>query len=122
MSEPQSRDEAVEERLQAFVDTIRDSEPYQEFLEAEARLEADEEALELLEAYDETQQRLQEDEFDQSVMSELRDLQTSLSNNEVIQAYQAAEEDLIELLTETNDAVSEKIGEQFAQSIGGGCC
>lgn len=122
MSDPQSHGEAVEEQLQTFVDTICDSETYQEFVEAEARLEADEEALELLETYDETQQRLQEDRFDQSVMGELRDLQTNLSNNEVIQEYQAAEENLIELLNETNDAVSEKIGEKFAQSVGGGCC
>lgn len=122
MSDPQGRETSVEESLQTFLDTVRDSETYQQFVDAQVRLEADDEAKELLQAYEQKQQQLQTDEFDQSLMSELQGLQTEVSNNEVIQQYQSAEADLIELLTETNDVISEKIGEEFAQSLGGGCC
>lgn len=122
MSEPQGGETSVEESLQTFLDAISDSETYQQFVDAQARLEADDEAMELLQAYEQKQQQLQANEFDQSRMSELQDLQTEVSNTEVIQRHQSAEADLIELLTETNDVISEKIGEEFAQSLGGGCC
>lgn len=122
MSEPQGGETSVEESLQTFLDAISDSETYQQFVDAQARLEADDEAMELLQAYEQKQQQLQANEFDQSRMSELQELQTEVSNTEVIQRHQSAEADLIELLTETNDVISEKIGEEFAQSLGGGCC
>lgn len=121
MSETQSEEPTVEEELDVFIETLRDSETYQQVIDTQAELEADSEAMALLNAYQQKQQQLQE-EFDPSVMSELRDLQTELSNNETIQRHQAAQEELIDLLTQTNDIISERIGQEFAQSLGGGCC
>ena len=122
MSEAVSEDPAVEESLQAFIETLRDSATYQQFVDTSEQLEADEEAQSLLEAYQQKQQELQEDEFDSSIMSELQDLQTEVSNNDTIQQHRAAEEELIALLEETNDVISEQIRQEFAQSLGGGCC
>lgn len=122
MSEPQSGEPAVEEALQTFLDTIQDSKTFQEFVEAKEQLEADAEAAELHRTYQQKQQELQENVFDQSVMSELRDLQTEVSNDETIQRYQEAQQELIDLLNQTNNVISEQIGEEFAQSVGGGCC
>ena len=122
MSETVSETTAVEESLQAFIETLRDSATYQQFVDASEQLEADEEARSLLEAYQEKQQELQADEFDPSVMSELQELQSEVSNNDTIQQHRAAQAELAALLEETNDVISERIGQEFAQSLGGGCC
>jgi len=124
MSDAESVDtaeDAVEAKLQAFVDAIKDSDTYQQFVEASQHLETDREATELLESYREKQQQLQEN-FDQELMAELQELQSDLSNNETIQQHRAAQSELIGLLQETNDIISEPIGMEFAQSSGGGCC
>ena len=121
MSETQSAEDAVEEKLQAFIDAIEDSETYQQFMAATEQLEADDEAMALLDEYRQKQQQLQQS-FDQSLMAELQELQEELSDNETIQQHRAAQSDLIELLQETNDVISEPIGMEFAQSSGGGCC
>jgi len=76
----------------------------------------------LLREYQRKQQQMQRGGFDESVMAELKQLQTEMSNNETIQRQQAAQADLIELLQRTNDAISDEIGEEFARSTGGGCC
>ena len=55
-------------------------------------------------------------------MSELQELQTEVSNNDTIQQHRAAEEELVALLEQTNDVISEQIRQEFAQSLGGGCC
>jgi len=124
MSDAESVDTAedtVEAKLQAFVDAVENSETYQQFVEASEQLEADQEATELLETYQQKQQQLEEN-FDQELMAELQELQSDLSNNETIQQHRAAQSELIELLQQTNDVISEPIGMEFAQTSGGGCC
>ncbi|MDG5820806.1 halo-CC-star protein HcsL [Natronococcus sp. A-GB7] len=122
MSEAVSEGEAVEESLQAFIETLCDSETYQQFVDASEQLEADDDAQSLLEAYQQKQQQLQGEKFDSSVMSELQELQTEISDNETIQQHRTAQEELVVLLEQTNDVISEQIRQEFAQSLGGGCC
>jgi cell fate (sporulation/competence/biofilm development) regulator YlbF (YheA/YmcA/DUF963 family) len=122
MSESRSGEAAVEAKLQTFIETITDSETYQRFTQASEALENDSEALALLQEFQQKQQQMQRGGFDPSVMSELQELQTEMSDNETIQRHQAAQEELIELLQETNSVISEQIGREFAQSTGGGCC
>lgn len=122
MSEVQSEGTAVEAELRTFIETLTDSETYQQFSEASEALENDPEASALLQDFQQKQQRMQLEEFDQSVMSELKELQTEIADNETIQRQQAAQEELIELLQETNDIISDRIGQEFARSTGGGCC
>ncbi|MFW6321766.1 MAG: halo-CC-star protein HcsL [Halohasta sp.] len=121
MSETQSVEDAVEQKLQVFIDAVEDSDQYQEFMAANERLENDDEAMALLDDYRQKQRQLQTN-FDQSLMAELQEIQTELSENETIQQHRAAQTALVELLQETNDVISEPIGMEFAQSTGGGCC
>lgn len=122
MSEIQSEGTAVEAKLQTFVETLTESETYQQFSEASEALENDPEASALLRDFQQKQQQMQREEFDQSVMSELKELQTEIADNETIQRQQAAQEEFIELLQETNSIISEQIDQDFARSTGGGCC
>ena len=121
MSEAQSPEQAVEQKLQTFVDAIADSETYQQFMEANEQLENDEEAMQLLNEYRQKQRQMQMN-FDQSLMAELQELQNQLSENETIQQHRQAQTALVELLQQTNNVISEPIGMEFAQSSGGGCC
>jgi len=112
----------VEAALREFLDTLGESETYQRFVAADEALQDDDDAMALLREYQRKQQQMQRGGFDESVMAELKQLQTEMSNNETIQRQQAAQADLIELLQRTNDAISDEIGEEFARSTGGGCC
>jgi cell fate (sporulation/competence/biofilm development) regulator YlbF (YheA/YmcA/DUF963 family) len=118
----QFEEQAVEDELRTFVQTLTDSETYREFVEASEALNDDPEASALLREFDQKQEQMQQDEFDQSVMSELQDLKSKMANNDTIQRHRKAQEALVELLQETNDVISEQIGREFAQSTGGGCC
>ncbi|WP_281195095.1 halo-CC-star protein HcsL [Halorubrum sp. F4] len=112
----------VEAALREFLDALDGSETYQRFVEADEVLQADDDAMALLREYQRKQQQMQRGGFDESVMAELKQLQTEMSDNETIRRQQAAQADLIELLQQTNDAISDEIGEEFARSTGGGCC
>jgi cell fate (sporulation/competence/biofilm development) regulator YlbF (YheA/YmcA/DUF963 family) len=122
MNDLQFEEQAVEDELRTFVQTLTDSETYREFVEASEALNDDPEASALLREFDQKQEQMQQDEFDQSVMSELQDLKSKMTNNDTIQRHRKAQEALVELLQETNDVISEQIGREFAQSTGGGCC
>lgn len=121
MSEHSTTEATVDEPLHEFIDTISDSEPYQQFVESQRRLNNDDEAQELLEEFQQTQQQVQQ-EFDQDTMQDLRDLKQEMEDNETLQEARQAETALLELLEETNEIISEQIGQPFAQTTGGGCC
>ena len=122
MSEVQSGGAAIEEQLRTFMETLTDSETYQEFVDASEALNEDSEASALLREFQQKQQQMQRGGFDQSLMSELQDLKAEMAENDTLERHRAAQEALIELLQETNDVISEQIGREFAQSTGGGCC
>ncbi|POG54243.1 halo-CC-star protein HcsL [Haloferax marisrubri] len=122
MSDPLVETADVETELEAFVDELLTCERYQELVEAREALEADAEAQELLDAYRETERELQNGEFDTSLMSELRSIQKDLSELESVRQHREAREAFESLLAETDEIVSERTGQAFAQSIGGGCC
>ena len=112
----------VEAALREFLDRLGDSETYQRFVAADEALRDDDDAMALLREYRQKQQQMQRGGFDESVMAELKQLQTEMSNDETIQRQQAAQTELVELLQRTNDAISDEVGEAFARSTGGGCC
>jgi len=122
MNDLQSEEQAVEDTLQTFLQTLTDSKTHREFVEASEALNDDPEASALLREFDQKQEQMQQDEFDQSVMSELQDLKSKMEDNDTVQRHRKAQEALVELLQETNDVISEQIGQEFAQSTGGGCC
>jgi cell fate (sporulation/competence/biofilm development) regulator YlbF (YheA/YmcA/DUF963 family) len=112
----------VEAALREFLDVLGESETYRQFVAADEALQEDADAMALLREYQRKQQQMQRGGFDESVMEELKELQTEMSNTETIQRQQAAQAELVDLLQQTNDVISEEIGEEFAQSTGGGCC
>ena len=118
----QIEEQAVEDELRTFIQTLTDSETYREFVEASEALNDDAEATALLRKFEQKQQQMQQGEFDQSVMSELQDLKSEMADTDTIQRHREAREALVELLQGTNDVISEQIGREFAQSTGGGCC
>ncbi|MFA9427837.1 halo-CC-star protein HcsL [Natronorubrum sp. A-ect3] len=122
MSEHVTTNSAVDDRLDEFIETITESKPYQQFVDSQQELKADDEAQELLREFQTKQQQLQRDGFDQETMGELRELKTEMEDNETISDVRAAEAELVALLEQTNDIISEKIGQEFAQTTGGGCC
>ena len=122
MSTEEDVEANIEAALHEFLDTLDESETYQRFVAADEALQDDDDAMALLREYQRKQQQMQRGGFDESVMAELKQLQTEMSNKETIQRQQAAQADLIELLKRTNDAISDEIGEEFARSTGGGCC
>ncbi len=122
MSQQVSNEQAVEERLRTFIDAVNESEPYEEFVAANDRLEADSEAMALIREYQQKRRQMQQGGFDDSVMSELQELREEMNDNETIRAQREAREALISLLQDTNEVISEQIGREFAQSTGGGCC
>ena len=122
MSTEEDVEANIEAALHEFLDTLDESETYQQFVAADEALQDDDDAMALLREYQRKQQQMQRGDFDGSVMAELKQLRTEMSNNETIQRQQAAQADLIELLKRTNDAISDEIGEEFARSTGGGCC
>lgn len=121
MSEHITTEATVDEQLSEFIDTISDSEPYQQFIESQRRLKNDDEVQDLLEEFQQKQRQLQQD-FDQETLHELRELEQEMENNETIREARQAETALVELFETTNDIISEKIGQPFAQTTGGGCC
>jgi Protein of unknown function (DUF964). len=121
MSTQQSTEAAVDRALQAFLETLEESDSYQQFVDANRQLDNDEEATALLAAFQQKQQQMQQS-FDQSVMQELQELKTEISENETIQQHQTAQQEFVELLRETDAVITEQLGQQFAQSTGGGCC
>lgn len=121
MSIEQSTQESIEEKLESFLEMLEDSEKYQRFIDANRQLEDDEEAMALLEEFQQKQSQLQ-DGFDRSVMQELQDIKQEMSENGTIQQHKAAQEEFVELLRQTDEVITEKIGRKFAQSTGGGCC
>ena len=122
MSNEEDVEANIEAALHEFLDTLDESETYQRFVAADEALQDDDDAMALLREYQRKQQQMQRGGFDESVMAELKQLQTEMSNNETIRRQQAAQTELVELLKRTNDAISDEIGEEFARSTGGGCC
>ena len=122
MPDAESVEANVEAALREFLDSLGESETYQQFVEADEALQNDADAMALLREYQRKQQQMQRGGFDESVMAELKQLQTEMSNIDTIQRQQAAQADLIELLQRTNDTISDEIDEEFARSTGGGCC
>lgn len=112
----------IETRLAGFVEATKATEQYERFVASQRQLADDEEAQRLLEEFQRKQRELQQDGFDPETMAELRDLQGKLDDNGTIRELREAQTALIDLLEETNELVSERIGEEFARTTGGGCC
>lgn len=107
----------VEEDLQQFIDALLESATYNRYLEARETVRGDPEAMELIEQY-RHRIRSEDDEIEEPTTDGVT-LEATLRANETVAAYERAEADLIQLLAETNERITDRIEDEFAGMSGG---
>ena len=109
-------------KAREFAQAILDCEEYKNFIKCSEVLEKSQMAQNLLKKFQEKQMELKRNGFNPNTFQELNELQEQINKNEVIQNFQKTQEELTDLLRNTNDIISGDIGAQFAFSQRGGCC
>lgn len=112
----------VKVRVQAFAQAILDCEEYRAFMQSNEELQNNQDARNLLFRYQRKQQELQLTGYDPATLDELKELQMKVKSNEALTKFYNTQAALVALLKQTNDRISEKIGQPFAQQRRGGCC
>ena len=105
-----------------FASAIRETDEYKAYASALKAFQGDLPAKRLIATFQSRQRRLQLGRFEPTLMDELKLLNEQISGNMVIQSLGAAEWDLVMLLEETDDLISQRIGRKFTKSAGGCCC
>ncbi|NVO66878.1 YlbF family regulator [Methanofollis tationis] len=112
----------LESQVKAFAQAILESEEYRTFMHCNENLERNQEARNLLLRYQRKQTELQWAGYDAATLDELKDLQMKVKNDETLTKFFSSQAALVDLLKRSNDRISEKIGQTFAQNRRGGCC
>lgn len=115
-------DEQSKNQVNAFAQAIVECTEYRTFMECNEELDKNLEARELLERYQQNQRDLQWSGYDATLLDELKDLQRRVKSDETLTNFFNSQAALVDLLKRTNDRISEKIGQPFAQKRQGGCC
>jgi cell fate (sporulation/competence/biofilm development) regulator YlbF (YheA/YmcA/DUF963 family) len=113
---------SVKQKTEEFAEAILQCEEYITFLSSHESFTSNNEVQELLRTFRSKRNDLYGNRFSPTLMDELKDLQEKINNNAVIQEYEAAQSDLVELLKRTNTIISGNIGIQFAYTEKGGSC
>ncbi|MCM8830690.1 MAG: YlbF family regulator [Candidatus Omnitrophica bacterium] len=109
-------------KAREFAKAIVESPTYKNFIDANKEVQENQELQNLLREFQEKQLELQWKGFDQKILQELRDLQEKLNTNSTFQKFINSQNELVALLRKTNSIISQRIGQEFAQRRGGGCC
>jgi cell fate (sporulation/competence/biofilm development) regulator YlbF (YheA/YmcA/DUF963 family) len=110
------------EKARDFANAIVDSDEYKRFVQCNKSLEENTSSKRLLAQYQSRQRRLKLGRFEPGLMDELKNLNDKVAVDETIQNINKSRAELTELLAETDDLISEKIGRRFAFTQGGSCC
>ncbi|PSQ15926.1 regulator [Halobacteriales archaeon QS_8_69_26] len=106
-------------------EAIRDLEEYRVFEEKSEAVEADDEAQEKIQAFEQQRQEFmlarQTGEASQEDMTELQRAQQELHEIPVMAEFLRAREELVERLEEVNRAISDPLEVDFGKEAGG-CC
>ncbi len=118
-------DPTVETAAQGFALKLRASPPIAAFRQARARLEADEEAQNLLEELQERQRALMLKQQDgrgitQEEIDALRRLQREVQRNPVITDYVQAQQQALAFVAQVNMEISQLLGFDFGGMAGAG--
>lgn len=118
----QATEQDVQRQVEAFARAILETPEYRAFKQAADALRNDQAAWDLFQQYEKTKAAL----FDQigldaASFNEVRALDARIRSNATLTAYHGAERALATMLNQTNDRISEKIGQQFACGHRGGC-
>jgi cell fate (sporulation/competence/biofilm development) regulator YlbF (YheA/YmcA/DUF963 family) len=118
----------LSEAASVLSENLLQSEPFLCYREADRKLQADPEAVQLLAEFSEIQQKIrtQHDSNDINVrdIKRLRELQSIISANDTIQNHGLAEETAVAFLREINQEISNYLGVDFASLTrrSTGCC
>jgi cell fate (sporulation/competence/biofilm development) regulator YlbF (YheA/YmcA/DUF963 family) len=107
------------ERINAFGNAIVESEEYRNLIQCNEELNKDQTAQDLLREYRLKQLELQGKGFDRRVLGELNELETQMKSNETLENLESSQKALAALFRSSNDLISEKIDQPFAQRLGG---
>lgn len=110
------------EKAKEFAKSVVESDEYRRFLESNKALQENASSKRLLAQYQSRQRRLKLGRFEPGLMDELKDLYDKVVVDETIQSFNKSRAELTELLVETDDLISSKIGRRFAFTTGGSCC
>jgi cell fate (sporulation/competence/biofilm development) regulator YlbF (YheA/YmcA/DUF963 family) len=111
-----------------MAENLAQSEPFLRLKAAEARLNADLEALRILQELAALQQKIRRQQYSSSVsesdLKQLRALQNAVNANETIADFQMTQELAVAFLREVNDEISQLVSIDFASLTrrAGGCC
>jgi len=122
MKSPSENESNVKLQIEAFTKAICECEEYCSFMQCNEDLENNPDAKNLLQRYQIKLEELQWSGYDAKTIDELKEVRTQVMNNETLTKLFSSQELLIALLKSSNDLISEKIGEPFAQRQQGGCC
>lgn len=111
-----------------LAENLTQSEAFLRFKAAEAKLNADPEAIRLLAEFSDLQQKIRTQQHSSNIsesdIKRLRSLQSSIGTNETIQDYELMKELAVAFLREVNQEISQLLGIDFASLArrSGGCC
>ena len=111
-----------------LAENLTQSEAFLRFRAAEAKLNADQEALRLLTEFSELQQKIRTQQHSSNIsesdIKQLRALQSAIGTNETIQDYELMKELAVAFLREVNQEISQLLGIDFASLTrrSSGCC
>jgi cell fate (sporulation/competence/biofilm development) regulator YlbF (YheA/YmcA/DUF963 family) len=116
------------EAASVLIANLNASEPFLRFKLAENKLNADHGSLSLLAQLSELQQKIRTEQYSgaisESDLTQLRDLQIAVGDNEIIQEYGFAQEMAVAFLKEVNQEISRLLNIDFASLArrSSGCC
>lgn len=109
-------------KTKEFARAILECKEYKNFIRYNEELQRNQTAQNLLRQFQQKQMELQWNGFNPNTLEELRDLQMKIRKNDTLNGFFNSQQEILELLRHSNDIISERIGQQFAQGMGGGCC
>lgn len=107
------------EKAKDFAKAIVESDEYKKFVQCNMVLQENTSSKRLLAQYQSKQRRLRLGRFEPGLMDELKSLHDKVAVDETIQSFNKSRAELTELLVETDDLISAKIGRRFAFTSGG---
>ena len=116
------------EATSVLAENLVQSEPFLCLQEADRKLHVDREAMRLLTEFAELQQKIRAQQhsgaISESDIKRMRELQSAVGTNDVIQEHGLAQETAIAFLREVNQEISNLLGVDFASLTrrSGGCC
>jgi cell fate (sporulation/competence/biofilm development) regulator YlbF (YheA/YmcA/DUF963 family) len=119
--------QTMQEATNIFISNLLASEPFVRYHQSQALLDHDSQAQTLLNHLSQTQTELRKKQADNSLSKDeidsLRALQAQARENDVIQGYADAQQDVIKFLREINDEINQLLGIDFASfTKRSGCC